>query len=118
MADESMVRNLAAQAEAIWPQEQPLFARYHLPRDANVLDAGCGTGEISVRIGEMLARARVLGVDIIDAHLDAASAEVHGSAIASASRTAASSISACRTASSISSSAGTCSRLFRMPIAR
>ncbi len=72
MADESMVRTLAAQAEAIWPQEQPLFARYHLPRDANVLDAGCGTGEISFRIGEMFPLARVLGVDIIDAHLDAA----------------------------------------------
>ena len=25
MADESMVRNLAAQAEAIWPQERPIF---------------------------------------------------------------------------------------------
>ena len=31
MADESMVRNLAAQAEAIRPQEAPLFARYRLP---------------------------------------------------------------------------------------
>jgi hypothetical protein len=30
MADESMVRNLAAQAEAIWPQEKPLFDRYRL----------------------------------------------------------------------------------------
>ncbi len=72
MADESMVRNLAAQAQAIWPQEQPLFARYHLPDRANVLDAGCGTGEITVRIGEMMPRARVLGVDIIDTHLDTA----------------------------------------------
>ena len=31
MADESMVRNLAAQADAIWPQEQLLFDRYQLP---------------------------------------------------------------------------------------
>src|SRR5688572_14912796 len=72
MADESMVRNLAAQADAIWPQERPLFDRYGLPADASVLDAGCGTGEISVRLGEMLPHARVLGVDIIDAHLDVA----------------------------------------------
>jgi len=28
MADESMVRNLEAQAEAIWPQEEPIFARH------------------------------------------------------------------------------------------
>jgi SAM-dependent methyltransferase len=69
MADESMVRTLAAQADAIWPQERPLVERYRLPVDANVLDAGCGTGEISVRIGEMLPGARVLGIDIIDAHL-------------------------------------------------
>lgn len=27
MADESMVRNLPAQADAIWPQEKPLFER-------------------------------------------------------------------------------------------
>jgi SAM-dependent methyltransferase len=74
MADESMVRNLAAQAEAIWPQEQPLFARYALPADAQVLDAGCGTGEIALRLAQRLPGARVLGVDIIDAHLDLARA--------------------------------------------
>ena len=34
MADESMVRNLAAQAQAIWPQEAPLFDRYALPARA------------------------------------------------------------------------------------
>ena len=72
MADESMVRNLAAQAEAIWPQEKTLFARYHLPADASVLDAGCGTGEITHRLAQMLSRARVLGVDIVDSHLDMA----------------------------------------------
>ena len=37
---------LAAQAEAIWPQEEPLVRRY-APRD--VLDVGCGTGEFSSR---------------------------------------------------------------------
>jgi hypothetical protein len=31
MADESMFRNLAAQAQAIWPQEAPLLDRYRLP---------------------------------------------------------------------------------------
>jgi SAM-dependent methyltransferase len=74
MADESMVRNLAAQAEAIWPQEQPLFDRYSLPLEANVLDAGCGTGEISLRLAQMFPHARLLGVDVIDDHLERARA--------------------------------------------
>ncbi len=75
MADESMVRNLAAQADAIWPQEKALFERYHLPIDAQVLDAGCGTGEITQRLAQMLSTARLLGVDIIDGHLDVARAK-------------------------------------------
>ncbi len=69
MADESMVRNLAAQADAIWPQEEPLFNRYALPRQAQILDAGCGTGEISRRLCQCFPDARVHGVDIIDDHL-------------------------------------------------
>jgi ubiquinone/menaquinone biosynthesis C-methylase UbiE len=72
MADESMVRNLAAQASAIWPQEAPLFARYALPRSPRILDAGCGTGEIASRLAELFADAHVLGVDIIDHHLELA----------------------------------------------
>ena len=72
MADESMVRNLAAQAQAIWPQEAPLFGRYALPAEARILDAGCGTGEASSRLAELFPRASVLGVDIIDAHLELA----------------------------------------------
>jgi len=72
MADESMVRNLDAQARAIWPQEAPLFERYALPTQAYILDAGCGTGEISSRLARMFPQAKVLGVDIIDAHLELA----------------------------------------------
>jgi ubiquinone/menaquinone biosynthesis C-methylase UbiE len=74
MADESMVRNLAAQADAIWPQEAPLFARYALPSRARILDAGCGTGEITLRLARLFAHASLLGVDIIDAHLGLARA--------------------------------------------
>jgi ubiquinone/menaquinone biosynthesis C-methylase UbiE len=72
MADESMVRNLAAQARAIWPQEVPLLRRYSLPAEPGILDAGCGTGEAASRLAELFPRARVLGVDIIDAHLELA----------------------------------------------
>ena len=69
MADESMVRNLAAQIEAIWPQELPLYRRYGLADDIAILDAGCGTGEATSRLAALYPRARVLGVDILDGHL-------------------------------------------------
>jgi hypothetical protein len=43
MAHESMVRNLGAQAVAIWPQERELVLRKPLSAAGRVLDAGCGT---------------------------------------------------------------------------
>jgi ubiquinone/menaquinone biosynthesis C-methylase UbiE len=72
MAHESMVRNLDAQARAIWPQEIQLFRRYSLPPDTRILDAGCGTGEAASRLAELFPEAQVLGVDIIDDHLELA----------------------------------------------
>ena len=69
MADESMVRTLAAQAEAIWPQESRLYERYGISGAARILDAGCGTGEITARLAEKFPQAHVLGVDILDHHL-------------------------------------------------
>ena len=72
MADESMVRNLAAQARAIWPQEVPLLLRYALRAEPRILDAGCGTGEAASRLAELFPKSRVLGVDIVDAHLEVA----------------------------------------------
>ncbi len=67
MADESMVRNLAAQAEAIWPQEEPIVRGYGAPTD--ILDVGCGTGEITSRIARLFPEARVTGVDLLEPHL-------------------------------------------------
>jgi SAM-dependent methyltransferase len=72
MADESMVRNLAAQAEAIWPQERPIFESYNLPKGARILDLACGTGEISLRLAELLPTANILGLDVEQAHLSRA----------------------------------------------
>jgi ubiquinone/menaquinone biosynthesis C-methylase UbiE len=72
MADESMVRGLEAQARAIWPQESQLLKDYALSSNARILDAGCGTGEISSRLAECFPGAAVLGVDIIDEHLELA----------------------------------------------
>jgi ubiquinone/menaquinone biosynthesis C-methylase UbiE len=74
MADESMVRTLAAQAQAIWPQEEPLFRRYAVPDGGRILDAGCGTGEIALRLAERHPRASVLGVDVLDVLLAVARA--------------------------------------------
>jgi SAM-dependent methyltransferase len=74
MADESMVRNLAAQAEAIWPQEVALFRRHGLGGALRVLDAGCGTGEITRRLAELYPEAELLGVDVEPAHLARAAA--------------------------------------------
>jgi ubiquinone/menaquinone biosynthesis C-methylase UbiE len=64
MADESMVRRLDAQARAIWPEEKPLLRGYAIPGDAQILDAGCGTGEGSSRLAELVPQAHVLGVDL------------------------------------------------------
>jgi ubiquinone/menaquinone biosynthesis C-methylase UbiE len=66
MADESMIRNLAAQANAIWPQERPLFDRYRLQPDCRVADIGCGSGEITSRLAGLYPRAEVVGIDILE----------------------------------------------------
>jgi ubiquinone/menaquinone biosynthesis C-methylase UbiE len=72
MADESMVRCLEAQAQAIWPQEVDLLRRYAVPLRARILDAGCGTGEVASRLAALFPQATVLGVDILDQHLELA----------------------------------------------
>lgn len=69
MGDESMVRNLAHQAQAIWPQEQSLFARYGLHGGIRVLDLGCGTGEITQRLAGMYPEATLVGIDILASNL-------------------------------------------------
>ncbi len=72
MGDESMVSNLAHQANAIWPQDAPLFERYRLAGAIHVLDLGCGTGEITRRLAQRYPQAELLGVDILDSNLEVA----------------------------------------------
>jgi ubiquinone/menaquinone biosynthesis C-methylase UbiE len=72
MSDESMVRNLEAQANAIWPQESEIIRRYGLAADIRILDAGSGTGEGASRLADLFPGATVLGVDILDHHLELA----------------------------------------------
>ena len=69
MGDESMVRNLAHQAEAIWPQELPLFDRYGLSGPLRILDLGCGTGEITRRLAMRYRQATLVGIDILESNL-------------------------------------------------
>ncbi len=69
MGDESMVRNLAYQADAIWPQEKPLFDRYSLSGEIKILDVGCGTGEITRRLAAYYPKATLIGMDILESNL-------------------------------------------------
>jgi SAM-dependent methyltransferase len=73
MADESMVRNLAAQIEAIWPYEEPVFKRH--PSPALVLDVGCGTGEVLSRLARVFPKASFTGLDLEESHLERARAK-------------------------------------------
>src|SRR6185295_11808492 len=70
MADESMIRTLAAQIEAIWPQEKKLVDFYRLPRNALVLDVGAGTGEFTARIADAYPDAQVTGVELLAASVE------------------------------------------------
>jgi SAM-dependent methyltransferase len=70
MADESMIRTLAAQIEAIWPQEKALINFYRLPRNARVLDVGSGTGEFGARVADAHPDWQVLGIDLLQASVE------------------------------------------------
>ena len=72
MADESMIRTLAAQIEAIWPQEKRLIDLYRLPRNPRVLDVGAGTGEFSARFAQNYPDATVLGIELLPASVELA----------------------------------------------
>lgn len=76
MADESMVRTLQRQADAIWPQERELFARYG--EVADVLDVGCGTGIVTAWIAQLFDNATVTGVDILLEHIARAESRASG----------------------------------------
>jgi SAM-dependent methyltransferase len=78
MGDESMARNLAHQAEAIWPQEAPLFERYGLSGPLRILDLGCGTGEITRRLAEGYPQSTLDGVDILEGNLALARRDSRG----------------------------------------
>lgn len=72
MENEAMAHTLDSQARAIWPQEKPLLARVFERPDVDVLDVGCGTGEISSRIVREFSPRSVVGIDLSEGNLDRA----------------------------------------------
>src|SRR6478735_10179227 len=70
MAHDSMLRTLAAQADAIWPAEQALFHRYGLAGPIQVIDVGCGSGEITARLASLYPEAEVLGIDVLESAVE------------------------------------------------
>ena len=74
MENEAMVRTLDAQARAIWPQEKSVIARVFPRPGLDVLDVGCGTGEIAVRVAKEFATRSVTGIDLSASHVRRAKA--------------------------------------------
>ena len=64
-----MVRTLDTQARAIWPQEKLLLKRFFDRAGLEVLDVGCGTGEISARVAEEFSPKHVTGIDLAESHI-------------------------------------------------
>ncbi len=74
MENDAMVRTLDAQARAIWPQERILLHRVFTRAGMDVLDVGCGTGEISSRVASEFSPRHVTGIDLAGAHVHRAKA--------------------------------------------
>jgi SAM-dependent methyltransferase len=75
MADESMVRTLAAQIQAIWPHEREIIARHGLPQGARALDVGSGTGQFALKLLSERPDMQLVGVDVEAAHVERARAD-------------------------------------------
>ena len=78
MENEAMVRTLDTQARAIWPQEKVYLKRIFDRPGLEVLDVGCGTGEISSRVAAEFSPKRVTGIDLAEPHIRRAQERFRG----------------------------------------
>lgn len=69
MENDAMVRTLDAQARAIWPQERGFIKHLFTRPGLEVLDVGCGTGEIAVRVMREFSPGHVTGIDLAETHI-------------------------------------------------
>ena len=69
MENEAMEHTLETQAIAIWPQEKPYLRRIFPRSGLDVLDVGCGTGEISSRVLREFSPRTVTGIDLAEVNL-------------------------------------------------
>ena len=69
MENEAMVLTLETQARAIWPQERVFLQRILGRPGLDVIDVGCGTGEIVSRIRDDFSPRHITGVDLAAPHI-------------------------------------------------
>jgi SAM-dependent methyltransferase len=69
MENDAMVRTLDAQARAIWPQEKQYLQQIFTSSGLDVIDVGCGTGEISARLVKEFSPKNVVGLDLSEVNL-------------------------------------------------
>lgn len=62
-------------SRVMWPTTSALLARAGVRRDARCLDIGCGGGDVTVALAEMVPSGHVVGVDLDEAKLALARAE-------------------------------------------
>jgi SAM-dependent methyltransferase len=54
---------LEAQAASLWPKEEAVLRRHGLPRDAHVLEVGCGPGFVTERLLHLVPDGSVTAID-------------------------------------------------------
>lgn len=64
-----MVYTLETQARAIWPYELPFLRKIFAREGLDVIDVGCGTGEISSRLVKEFSPRRLVGIDLAETNL-------------------------------------------------
>ncbi len=72
MEDPSMEGTLRAQAEMIWPLEQPVLERLGFGSFETLADLGCGTGQFAGRAAGAWPALRIHGLDLFDRHVELA----------------------------------------------